>query len=170
MRTNFNWAFFILFQQNIYSSLRKKCPYSDLFWSTFSHIRTKYGEIRNIFPYSVRMRENADQINFEQEHFLRSASCCTDHQNQQVQCKKIELFQKHFPKVFYPKVIKKRRHTTMQNLKVRSLAHAKQVFMRIKTNIAPNSFVRSQTKIFRAEVPTDLILWRPIFHMKDSKS
>ena len=24
--------------------LRKKCPYSKLFWSAFSHIRTEYGE------------------------------------------------------------------------------------------------------------------------------
>ena len=34
-------------------TLRKKCPYSELLWSTFSRIRTKY-------PYSVQMRENAD--------------------------------------------------------------------------------------------------------------
>ena len=26
-------------------SLRKKCPYSELFWSAFSRIRTEYGEI-----------------------------------------------------------------------------------------------------------------------------
>ena len=32
-----------------------------LFWSTFSHIRTEYGEMRSISPYSVRMPENADQ-------------------------------------------------------------------------------------------------------------
>ena len=31
------------------------------FWSVFSHIRTEYGEIRRISPYSVRMRENTDQ-------------------------------------------------------------------------------------------------------------
>ena len=41
--------------------LRKKCPQSELFWSVFSRIMTKYGEIRNISPYSVRMRENADE-------------------------------------------------------------------------------------------------------------
>ena len=27
-------------------SLREKCPYSELFWSVFSRIRTKYGKIR----------------------------------------------------------------------------------------------------------------------------
>ena len=27
------------------NSLRKKCPYSELFWSVFFPIRTEYGEI-----------------------------------------------------------------------------------------------------------------------------
>ena len=31
------------------------------FWSVFFHIRTEYGEMRSISPYSVRMRENTDQ-------------------------------------------------------------------------------------------------------------
>ena len=43
-----------------------------LFWSIFSRIRTEYGEIRSISPYSVRMRENADPSNSEYGHFLRS--------------------------------------------------------------------------------------------------
>ena len=54
--------------------LRKKCPYSELFWSAFSRIRTEYGEIRRISPYSVRMRENADENNSEYGHFLRSVN------------------------------------------------------------------------------------------------
>ena len=33
----------------VQSSLRENCPYLGLFWSTFSRIRTKYGEIRSIF-------------------------------------------------------------------------------------------------------------------------
>ena len=37
------------------SSLREKCPYSEFFWSVFSCNRTEYGEIRGIFPYSVRV-------------------------------------------------------------------------------------------------------------------
>ena len=41
--------------------LRKKCPYSELFWFVFSRIRTEYGYIRCISPYSVQMWENADQ-------------------------------------------------------------------------------------------------------------
>ena len=51
----------------------KKYPYSELFWSAFSHIRTEYGEIPSISPYSVLMRENADQNNTEYRHFSRSA-------------------------------------------------------------------------------------------------
>ena len=53
-------------------SLRKKCPYSELFWSLFYHIWTEYGEIRSIFPYSVRIWENTDQNNSEYGHFSRS--------------------------------------------------------------------------------------------------
>ena len=53
-------------------SLRKTCPYSELFWSIFSRIRTEYGEMRSISPYSVRMRENTDQNNSEYGPFLRS--------------------------------------------------------------------------------------------------
>ena len=44
----------------------------ELFLSTFSHIRKKYGEIRSIFPYSVRMWENEDQNNSKYGHFLHS--------------------------------------------------------------------------------------------------
>ena len=54
------------------NSLREKYPYSELFWSTFSRIRTDYKEIRSISPYSVRIRENAEQNNSEYEHSLRS--------------------------------------------------------------------------------------------------
>ena len=52
--------------------LRKKCPYLELFWSAFSCIRTEYGKILRISPYSVRMRENEGQKNSEYGHFLRS--------------------------------------------------------------------------------------------------
>ena len=53
-------------------TLRKKCPYSELFWSAFSNIRIEYGEIRSISLYSVQMRENPDQNNSEYSHFSRS--------------------------------------------------------------------------------------------------
>ena len=52
----------------------EKCSYSDLFCPTFSHIRTEYGEILRISPYSVRMWENADQNSSKNGHFLHSAS------------------------------------------------------------------------------------------------
>ena len=41
-------------------SLRKKCPYSELFWSAFSRIWTEYREMQSMSPYSVRIRENTD--------------------------------------------------------------------------------------------------------------
>ena len=41
-------------------ALRKKCLYSEFFWSVFSRVRNEYEEIRSISPYTVRMRENAD--------------------------------------------------------------------------------------------------------------
>ena len=54
--------------------LCEKCPYSEIFGSVFSHIRTEYGEIFRTSPYSVRMRENTDQKNSEYRHFSRSGS------------------------------------------------------------------------------------------------
>ena len=41
--------------------VRRKCSHSELFWSVFFHIRTEYGEILRISPYSVRMWEIAEQ-------------------------------------------------------------------------------------------------------------
>ena len=39
----------------------KSVQMQSFFWSVFSRIWTKYGEIRSISPYSVRIRENSDQ-------------------------------------------------------------------------------------------------------------
>ena len=50
------------------------CPYSELFWSTFSSILTEYGKILRISPYSVRMQKNADQNNSKYGQFLRRES------------------------------------------------------------------------------------------------
>ena len=55
-----------------YISLGEKRPYSELFWSVFSCIRTEYREILRISPCSVRMPENTDQSNSEHGHFLHS--------------------------------------------------------------------------------------------------
>ena len=57
-------------------SLLEKCPYLELFWSVFSHIRAEYGEMLRISPYSVRMWENTNQNNCECGLFLRSDSSC----------------------------------------------------------------------------------------------
>ena len=59
-------------------TLRKKCPYSELFWSLFFGIQTKYREILRISPYSVWMSENMDQNNSKYGHFLRSVPNVVD--------------------------------------------------------------------------------------------
>ena len=38
----------------------KSVQVRSFFWPVFSRIRTEYGEILRIYPYSVRMRENTD--------------------------------------------------------------------------------------------------------------
>ena len=53
-------------------TLREVCPYSEFLWSVFSRIRIEYEEILCISPYSVRMRENADQKNSKYGHFSHS--------------------------------------------------------------------------------------------------
>ena len=53
-------------------TLRKKCPYSELFWFVFSRIWIAYVEILLNCQYSVRMRENTNQNNSEYGHFTRS--------------------------------------------------------------------------------------------------
>ena len=57
---------------SIYVTLRETCPYSELFWSTFSYIRSEFEEILRISPYSVRLQKNVDHNNSEYEHFLRN--------------------------------------------------------------------------------------------------
>ena len=55
-------------------TLREKCPYWELFRSAFSRIRIEYEKTRSISPYSVQMRENADQNNSEYGNFLRNVN------------------------------------------------------------------------------------------------
>ena len=54
--------------------MRKKCLYSELFWSVFSRIRTDYGEKRSIPSSSVQLRENMGQNNSQYGYFLRSVN------------------------------------------------------------------------------------------------
>ena len=57
------------------TTLREKCLYSELFWPTFSHIRTEYRKILRISCYSVRMGENADQNNSDYGHIMQWQEC-----------------------------------------------------------------------------------------------
>ena len=69
--TNLSFPFgFVQVRNCISAGLREKCPYSELFWSVFSRIRTEYGKIQHISPYSVQIRENTDQNNSEYGYFL----------------------------------------------------------------------------------------------------
>ena len=53
-------------------TLREKCPCSELFWSSFSRIRTEYRET------PVQINENADQNNSEYGQFLSQARLIED--------------------------------------------------------------------------------------------
>ena len=44
-----------------YKTLRKKCPYSEFFWSAFSRIWTEYEKVFRISPDSVQLRKKVDQ-------------------------------------------------------------------------------------------------------------
>ena len=59
-------------EKNVYHPLRKKCPYSEFFWSAFSRIRTEYGDLLHKSPYSIQMPKSMDQKNSEYGHFLGS--------------------------------------------------------------------------------------------------
>ena len=52
------------FRTNVSLSLRKKCLYSEFFWSVFSHIRTEYGDLLDQYgPFlcSVYLKETVVQ-------------------------------------------------------------------------------------------------------------
>ena len=62
-------------------SLRKKCPYSELFWSAFFPHFPAFGLNTGRYSVSLRIqsecgkvRKNTDQNNSEYGHFLRSVS------------------------------------------------------------------------------------------------
>ena len=52
-------------------TLREKCAYSELFWSTFFCIQTEYGENLSVFSPNA---ENTDQKSTEYGHFSRSGN------------------------------------------------------------------------------------------------
>ena len=53
-------------------TVRKVSKYGDFTGPYFPHIRTEYGEILRISPYSVRMRQNTDQKNSVLGHISHS--------------------------------------------------------------------------------------------------
>ena len=79
--------------------LRKKCVYLELFLSLFSRIRTEYEETRSISPYSVRMRENMDQDNFEYGQFSRSVNGLTLSSTLRKRCLYLELYWSAFSRI-----------------------------------------------------------------------
>ena len=66
------WVLIFSYATFQYNTLRKRCPYSELFLSVFSRIQTECGEMLRISPYWVRIRENTDQNNSKYRHFSRS--------------------------------------------------------------------------------------------------
>ena len=59
-----SWVYHYCFN-NVMNSLRKKCPYLELFWFFSSRIRTEYGEIRTrITPNTDTFHAVIDSKNF----------------------------------------------------------------------------------------------------------
>ena len=66
--------FWLMFPFYIPFHCVKSVRIRELFWSAFFNILTEYEKTLRMSSHSVRMRENADQNNFEYEHF--SCSVC----------------------------------------------------------------------------------------------
>ena len=62
-------------QTKIYT--RVNTAYLELFWSLFPSIRTEYGKIWSISPYSFQKRKNIDHNNPDYGHFSLSAKYIT---------------------------------------------------------------------------------------------
>ena len=91
----FAWPFWTLCIKVLIVTLREKCPYSEFFWSVFSHICTEYGEILRVSPYSVRIRENTDQKNSQYGHFscsgIGNTNSCSEAYSQPGQKSRMEI-------------------------------------------------------------------------------
>ena len=61
-------------------TLRKKYPYSELFGSAFSRIRTEYGVILRVSPYSVRMPRTRITPNTDTFHAVIVCTKCFKNQ------------------------------------------------------------------------------------------
>ena len=62
--------------QKLYLHCVKCFQIRSFFWSVFPRIRTEYGEIRSISPYSVRMRENTEQKKLQGSKCASDDGCC----------------------------------------------------------------------------------------------
>ena len=62
MRSNVSYVIFVIYQVSLLRFYYvKSVQIRSFFSSGFSSIRTEYGEILCISPYSVRLQENTDQ-------------------------------------------------------------------------------------------------------------
>ena len=87
--TNFADVFpldLLIFAVSAYDTLRKMCPYSELFWFAFSRVRTEHGEIRSMrsritpnmdtfHAVTVRLRGKSEsnqsrELNEKQQYFI----------------------------------------------------------------------------------------------------
>ena len=67
------WFYLIVFLAIYISTLREKCPYSELFWSAFPRIRTEYGDTHlSVFSSNT---EKCGPENSECGQFSRNATC-----------------------------------------------------------------------------------------------
>ena len=80
-KNKISWVWNLIFSSNqklcslcikSYNQCVKIVQIRSFLWSVFFLIRTEYGEILSIPPYSVQMRENTDQKNSVFGHFPRS--------------------------------------------------------------------------------------------------
>ena len=110
-------------------TLRKKYPYSELFGSAFSRIRTEYGEILRVSPYSVRMLRTRITPNTDTFHAVIVCTKCfknqpsaklNPHKKQKYDAQKIKSAQKliYFTglKSRYHAVINEERCSEKQNV------------------------------------------------------
>ena len=58
-------------------TLRKKCLYSEFFWSVLFRIWPEYGDLRSKSLYSVQMQEKTDQITPNTDTFYAVRTPCT---------------------------------------------------------------------------------------------
>ena len=130
------------------ATLPEKCPYSELFWSAFSRIWTEYGEIRSVFPYSGRMRENANQSNSEYGHFLCSAIYCFRVSLIYILHLKAEVFLMSFPNYFSGVQMD---HPEFGSTLASIQNTAQVALQKLNSSYALNSYIKTMKRISRRQ-------------------